>query len=260
MKNFNMKRFGHVLSYTFLTSRRNLLSGMIGMLLCYLFMFVVSNMNYHSSLPGTLSIVNQAMGMSTMATLIFIVVATGTLFRPEESRQGRTALMMLPASNLEKFVGRWVYLLVFTLAGVLMFVVADGLHYAFHSLKGHDAVSAVGCLLRLGDVRYVSAHQEAMEHLSRVDIGLMFLALHAYFLLASTLVRRHTVVIAAAVLALLAVGWYWLIENAVSHSLTAEQTLWGVFVVAILLIVGFTWLAYCSFCRWQLITRKFLSL
>jgi len=259
MKNFNPTRFAQVLRYTFATSRRNLLSGMAGMLFCYLLIFVVSNLTRQSSLPDTMYISGAAMGMSIVATLIFFAVSAATLFHPEESRQGRTALMMLPASNLEKFLARWVWLWAFMLAGCLMLVVTDGLHYAYHWARGHEPVSVIGYWLRLWDVRYVSAQHVAMDHLWKTDCCLMLMAVHAYFLLAATLVRRHAVVIAAAVLALLAVVCYWLVEHVGSHSLSAEQFLWSLFVVAILLIVGLTGLAYRCFCRWQLITRKYLS-
>lgn len=261
MKHFNLKRFGRVLSYTFLTLRRNLLSGMVGMLLCYLFIFVVSNMNCHASLPETKYIVDQALGMSVMATFIFIAVATGTLFRPEESRQGRTSLMMLPASNLEKFLARWVWLWALILAGCLMFVVADGLHAAYHWLQGNDvhfAVSYISSALSSDGLRFADAHAEAMWRMHNVDIWLMFIALHAFYLFGSTLVRRFAFLWTSGALALMGFVWVWLIENEF-NSWDEERFLWFIFVLAIVGIVLFTWLAYRSFCRWQLITRKYLS-
>ncbi len=259
MKNFNLHRFVHVLNYTFATGRRNLLFSVVGMLLAYLLLFIVSNFNRQSCLPETKSIVDQAIGMSLVCSLFFIMAGAGTLFSSETSKQGRAALLMLPASDVEKFLGRWVYLLVFTLAGLFMFVVADGLHYLYHWAQGHEAISAVGCLLRLGDVHYISDRQEEMEHLVNVDIYLFFVALHAFFLLGSTLVRRYAVIVTALVVVLCFVVYFWLFENYIS-SLPKEVVLWGFFWVNIVCIVLFTGLAYRAFCRWQLITRKFLSL
>ena len=255
MKNFNPQRFAHMLRYTFVTSRRTMINGVVGMLLCYLFMFIMANLNNVMMMP----VVNQALAMSTIATIIFIMVSAATLFRAEESNQGRAALMLLPATNLEKFLARWVWLLVFTLAGVLMFVVADGLHYAYHFALGHEAISGVGCLLSLTDVVYVSDHQRTMNLLSNADIFLVFTAIHAFCLLGSTLVRRNAVVITAVALGVGMAVYLWLLENGLRY-LPQEQLLWGILVVAAVCIVLFIWLAYRSFCRWQLITRKYLSL
>ena len=259
MKHFNMKRFAHVLSYTFSTSRRNLLSGMLGMLMCYLLMFFVANFSYKDTTVNSSMVVDQAYDMSSLCTLIFVMLSVGTIFRPEESKQGRTALMLLPASNLEKFLGRWVYLWVYTQAGCLMFAVADGLNYVYQLTHGQEALSALSCLVEVGKTSSLTAREVAMWRLSMADLFLVFMAVHAFYLLGSTLLRRYAFIVTSAVLALLVILWFWHFESLFS-ALSAERLLWLLFAFAIVCIILFTWLAYRAFCHWQLITRKYLSL
>ena len=51
---------------------------------------------------------------------------------------------MLIATNLEKFLARWGYLLAFSLVGgLLTFFVADGIHIAWLWLTGKPVVAAM---------------------------------------------------------------------------------------------------------------------
>ena len=66
---------------------------------------------------------------SVIAMYIFFLISASTLYRGEQKKQQRIAWLMLPASNLEKFLSRWIYMLVFMLVGgVLTFFVADCIH------------------------------------------------------------------------------------------------------------------------------------
>ena len=263
MKNFKMNRFAHVLSYTFATSRRHLLSGVVGMLVCFLLMFVVANYNHWSQLPQTLLIVDQACGTSLLAAFIFFMVSAGTLFRPEQSKQGRAALLMLPASNLEKFLARWVYLWVFTIAGLLMFFVADGLHYAFHYMLGHEPSAALNYMLSAFNYDYPdnwTQHDIMMRRWGLTAWWLAFMALHAYFILGSTLLRRHSFIFAAVVYFFILVTWVWFMANVANRLVREDHEVRALFVASIVAIILFIWLAYRCFCRWQLITRQYLSI
>ena len=62
------------------------------MLLAYLLIFIVANINKQSDYPETQFIIDDALGMSLLGSFIFIMVAAGTLFSSETSKQGRVAL------------------------------------------------------------------------------------------------------------------------------------------------------------------------
>ena len=47
---------------------------------------------------------------------IFFLIAVSILYRGEQKKQVRIAWLMLPATNLEKFLVRWIYMLAFSLA------------------------------------------------------------------------------------------------------------------------------------------------
>ena len=151
-------------------------------------------------------------------------------------------------------------MLVFSLVGgVLMFFVADLIHMAWLWMSGMP-VKASTCYFFNG-----------LPHTDNPDNRLlianaygMMVAIHAFFLLGGVLFRKyHTIVTAALVVLIftLMTGLY----NAlfVQTSSSVESSVYfDVFMIVMecCAIVLFTWLAYRLFCRWQVVTRKFVNL
>ena len=117
MKNFDMTRFSRVLKLDFIEGYKSMLWGALCMTLLYLFFFwFAHNLSMHSlrydhihdPIVRNTMIINYiceaVSGFSVMAVFIFFLISASTLFRSEQKKQKRIAWMMLPATNLEKFL------------------------------------------------------------------------------------------------------------------------------------------------------------
>ena len=114
-----MKRFGQVLKLDFAEGRKAMMWGVLCMLLLYLFFFwFAHNIVFLDSRVDYIQDPEQRMIMrvngiceavgafGAMALFIFLLIAASTLYRGEQKKQKRIAWLMLPATNLEKFLSR----------------------------------------------------------------------------------------------------------------------------------------------------------
>ena len=162
MKQFDMTRFGRVLKLDFFEGRKAMMWGALCMVLLYLFFFwFAHNIGYHITtyvyidpeerLRLHISAICEGVGaFSAIAMFIFFLISASTLYRGEQKKQQRIAWLMLPASNLEKFLSRWIYLLVFSLVGgLLSFFVADLIHMAYLTMTDYPVQSAADDFFKL---------------------------------------------------------------------------------------------------------------
>ena len=154
MKNFNMTRFGRVLKLDFVEGRKAMMWGALCMLLLYLFFFWFAwNIGMHVSAVNdgdtyVKGLCQAVAGFSMMAMFIFFLITASTLYRGEQKKQQRIAWLMLPATNLEKFLSRWIYMLAFMLVGgVLPIILADGIHMAWLEAAGYPVYSMAKVLV-----------------------------------------------------------------------------------------------------------------
>jgi len=260
MKNFAIQRFSQVLRLDLAQGMKRLLVYTAGGVLVYLFYFWFAyNIGMKVAVVNDweqyVSNICEAVVMFSVMTMYFFFLAVASItFRHEQKKAGRTAHLMLPATHLEKFLSRWVYMLVFSVVvGVLTFFVADVIHMGYLWLTGKPVIAATTYFLNnfLKDVR--------VDSFSYYSI---MLANHAFFLLGGVLFRKFNFVLTAIVGGLLL--------TTALHFLTLDQpymrfvpNAWwhtGITVLFVTLTCLFTWLAYRIYCRWQLSTRKLVNL
>ena len=282
MKQFDMTRFGRVLKLDFFEGRKAMMWGALCMLLLYLFFFwFAHNIGIHSSsfyyeqdpekrMIMHISAVCEAVGaFGAMAMYIFFLITASTLYRAEQKKQQRIAWLMLPASNLEKFTSRLIYLLVFcVVGGLLPFFVADLIHTAYLWMSGNPVMSATDDFFHIfphtrtipGTNEYTgdSPIRVAMEYTS-------FVALPCFFLLGGVFFKKFHFIATTATFVLIAAGWI-MVHNALGYRDTPIQTqseIYAHYTIMMLFFIGlialFTWLAYWLFCRWQVVTHKFAN-
>ena len=138
-----MKRLGYLLKLDFSENLKSLLCASIVMLLVYLFLFWWAHnigipLNYYSLTNGLynpehIELVTKAQceavgNFGALAMYFCFLLTANLLYSKEQKKQQRVALLMLPATNLEKFLSRWLYMIVFSvIVGILTFIVADAL-------------------------------------------------------------------------------------------------------------------------------------
>lgn len=283
MKSFDWNRFRLTLCYDFATGRRQLLRNMMYMLLAYVFVFFVFHL-FHPDVTDMLppeqrveaaqmrlsTIAQMVGGLSTVMAGVFALVTVSGMFGGEQTKQGRIRMLMLPASNVEKFLSRWLLMAAVTLGGtVVAFPLADALHMLYCSLADQPVVAATprvwSNVCHTVFSGYTDSHYPLLSTLAST---LGWLSLHAFFLLGATLFRKHQFLLTASSLAILlslfASGANWLDHlstDAVEQVSTNHLLdLLAYTAFHLLIVCVCCWLAYRLFCRWQVITRKFVNL
>jgi len=266
MKNFNMTRFGHMLKLDFAEGRKAMMWGALCMLLLYLFFFWFAyNIGYHSSNVTDWDLhirrICESVGVfSMMAMYIYFLITASTLYRGEQKKQHRIALLMLPATNLEKFLSRWIYMLVFMLVGgVLTIVLADCIHIIWLQIADHPVHSMTKALIH--SLPQASIYNPVVEI---VEVYIVFVAFHSFYLLGGLFFKKFHFIATSVVFAIVFSALVWTV-NSFGYRDTPAQSdptmtyiLWGGFFASITIVC--TWLAYWLFCRWQVVTHKFANI
>ena len=262
MKNFDLQRFGRVLRFDFTQNHQQLMWCMLGILMCYLFFFWFAHnigMRVDIVTDWELHIKNICEGVGIFGVIglyIYLLAMASLLYWREQNKAKRSAWLMLPATNMEKFLSRWVYMFVVSLGGFLMFLVADAIHMAWLWMTDKPIIAATTYFLKA----FPQTSNETW--LNVLCLYSVLVLAHAFFLLGGILFRKYQTVATAIVGSMLFLVF--------AHFVTRDQPYmrgipyaWyysclSVFFIA--LICVFTVLAYRLFCRWQLATRNFVNL
>ena len=153
-------------------------------------------------------------------------------------------MLMLPATNLEKFLSRWVYMLVFSIIGSFVaFFVTDMLHLGW---------------LAVTERPHATSSSQVFDYFLKNDkmFYCLFFTFHAFGLLCGVLFKKFHIVVTAVVGVILFAVFMQLCSHITQYETRAMVCL----VAAIIATITFTLLAYRLFCRWQVVTRKFVNL
>lgn len=137
MNNFNIHRFGQLVRYDLISNYRFYLVQILGILLWHFFSqlgIVYFNTRYWNHYPAA-SIPSQINDVTDTCIVTFIAISFLLLaammartFSVLSSKPKRISYLMLPASNLEKFVSRLLIFSVgYLIINPLVFIVADGM-------------------------------------------------------------------------------------------------------------------------------------
>jgi len=274
MKQFDMTRFGRVLKLDFFEGRKAMMWGTLCMLLLYLFFFWFAhnigvhdfrfddyNINPAEALRMRMNAICEGVAVfSAIALFIFFLITASTLYRGEQKKQQRIAWLMLPATNLEKFMSRWIYMLAFSIVGgVLPFFVADGIHMGYLWMAGNPVVDATSYILKV--LPRVSLPYSPLAKV--VDLYLVWVTIHSLYLLGGVLFKKFHFIATTAVFAV-AMACFATVYNSLGYRDTPtppDYILGNIISIgfSVCLIALFTWLAYWLFCRWQVVTHKFAN-
>ena len=264
MKQFDMTRFGRVLKLDFFEGRKAMMWGALCMLLLYLFFFWfawnIGMHSYNEIEDFYIQHICESVGVFSMiAMYIYFLITASTLYRGEQKKQQRIAWLMLPATNLEKFLARWIYMLVFMLVGgVLTIFLADCIHIIWLQIADHPVHSMTKTLVH--NLPHTSQYNTLIEI---VNIYLSFVVIHSLFLLGGVFFKKFHFIATSAILAIVFSVIVWTI-NSLGYRDTPTQSdptmsdiVWMCINTGIITV--FTWLAYWLFCRWQVVTHKFAN-
>lgn len=269
MKNFNVNRFWQVLKWTLLTEKKSIFTAAVAFLCGFLAIqlfscFTIFDITYGLGEAATLA------GMVTCAFLISFMsayYASGILGNARTSQQ-RVTVLMLPASNMEKYVARIVYCcIIMPLVLYLAAFAATWLRMLLEWMAGHDFITA-----KLSVLFDFGAHANNMEFSSLFNI-IFYCWCTSLMVLGGVFFRTRpfiwsNVTIFLGSLLLFSLIFYICVligkDNVRDFAMNFKDMTFDTFELTVsLLFTVFTvlniWLSYRLFCRLQVVQHKWFN-
>ncbi len=256
MKNFDYNRFLQTLKWNIITEKKTMLTHTLAFVVGFLiiqglYIFIVNMFRN----PGPKSV---EIGMMMSISMVFVLVyyyASGILGNGRTKEQ-RTTVLMLPASNAEKYCARLVYVLVFIpLLVIAALIVATLLRMGIQLLLGHDyIVFGLDFLMDDGGFGFLDT---LSSHLFSVSI----------FVLGGVLFRKHpfiwTCVSTMAILFIIALVMGLIVKLCLpTHMYVHVEADFpravGYVLAAVVMVFNF-WFSYRLFRRLQLVQHKWFN-
>ena len=289
MNSFNIKRFGQTLRWVLSVNQRRIFYAMAGSVVgVFMAEMILLRMSSYDS-PFTMLRHYGDVGAALFAVASLILVST--IVSGVNEKRKREAFLMLPASNLEKFLALMTYTSVVCVLGVfLAFVLGDSLRMAWFWISGPYTEAKVSYIGNPTEYYYwwSSAIPKMMDnltpHILEADscnwfylvmnlfvITAIAVWTHSLLIIGGTLFRKYSFVISCLVFIL-----FWVIFVKTMHyfELSMFTSTWengryvsgevGVpaYVLAVLLpllSVFNYWASFHIFKNFQLITNKWTN-
>ena len=249
MIKFNLQRFMRLARWTLTIDKKYHVKSFFQYLVIFTLVFV-----FFTSITFTVSQQPANYLPCTIATVVAfavtLILGSSFMFYSMSGKYDMQRLLMLPASNLEKYLMRyasWIILLPIQLAA---FFAADLIQYVFGLAVGHEQV-------RLVTSAVIESCQSDMPLSYRMTFVWLFVWLHSFYAVGATFFRFRKNNWITTSLVLIVVGI--LLSVMAGHWQNVNMYWWNNhsffdLVFPLLTVVNF-WLSYRFFCRLQVIGR-----
>ena len=224
MNSFNINRFGQTFRWVLATNFRNFLAWTLGagvgaFLMEMIFIALKIHPDGGNYVPLLYSSISQ---ICQIALVIFVLVAFSTGFADYQKKAKREAFLMLPSTNLEKFLAVVIYVtVVWSLAGFLAFAIGDTLRMAVRALAcGNEWYSLVPIVLDHFGEMFPTFDEGGMmiktipyKICAPIAIFGMFIWIHSLYIFGGTLLRKYTFVASSLVIILAFLLITWLVQK-----------------------------------------------
>lgn len=272
--NFQFSRLLMVMRWDVFTNLKTYLNMTLGMtfaLLPFLIMQLYQLSKQDQLSPDTIDL--SYWGMSQYVLMIFSIamyMMATQIFMVMKTTGQREQFLMLPASNLEKYISRFLFsTLGAAVAMITAIVVSDlvQLIFSFLLLPGHHqsvCLSTVALLWKIWTtfIENIDSTGALLLSLLIVTCGVL---VHSFFILCGTLFRKHTIVVTTILFIAMTYLVIYVIESVpgtITTCLNHGDNSWLFsLLIAELLLGGFQyWLSYKVFTRMQVICNKWINL
>lgn len=272
--NFQFSRLLMVMRWDVFTNLKSYLNMMLGMtfaLLPFFIMQLYQLSKQYQLFPNTIDLsywgmsqyvlMISSIAMYMMATQIFMVMKT---------TGQREQFLMLPASNLEKYISRFLFsTLGAAVAMITAIVVSDlvQLIFSFVLLPGHHQSVCLSIMALLWKIW--TTFIESIDSAGALMLSLLIMTcgvlVHSFFILCGTLFRKHTIVMSGILFIVMIYLVIYVIESVpgtITTCLMHGDNSWiFCLLIAELLLAGFQyWLSYKVFTRMQVICNRWINL
>ena len=272
--NFQFSRLLMVMRWDVFTNLKTYLNMTLGMtfaLLPFLIMQLYQLSKQDQLSPDTIDLSYWGMSQYILfiSSIAMYMVAT-QIFMVMKTNGQREQFLMLPASNLEKYISRFLFsTLGAAIAMLTAIVVSDlvQLIFSFLLLPGHHqsvCLSTMALLWKIWTtfIENIDSTGALLLSLLIVTCGVL---VHSFFILCGTLFRKHTIVVTTILFIAMTYLVIYVIESVpgtITTCLNHGDNSWLFsLLIAELLLGGFQyWLSYKVFTRMQVICNKWINL
>ena len=270
--NFQFSRLLMVMRWDVFTNLKSYLNMMLGMtfaLLPFFIMQLYQLSKQYQLFPDTIDL--SYWGMSQYVLMIFSIamyMMATQIFMVMKTTGQREQFLMLPASNLEKYISRFLFsTLGAAVAMITAIVVSDlvQLIFSFVLLPGHHQSVCLSIMALLWKIW--TTFIESIDSAGALMLSLLIMTcgvlVHSFFILCGTLFRKHTIVVSGILFIVMTYLVIYVIESVpdtITTCLMHGDNSW-LFSIAELLLAGFQyWLSYKVFTRMQVICNRWINL
>lgn len=272
--NFQFSRLLMVMRWDMFTNLKSYLNMMLGMtfaLLPFFIMQLYQLSKQYQLFPDTIDL--SYLGMSQYVLMIFSIamyMMATQIFMVMKTTGQREQFLMLPASNLEKYISRFLFsTLGAAVAMITAIVVSDlvQLIFSFVLLPGHHQSVCLSIMALLWKIW--TTFIESIDSAGALMLSLLIMTcgvlVHSFFILCGTLFRKHTIVVSGILFIVMTYLVIYVIESVpdtITTCLMHGDNSWiFCLLIAELLLAGFQyWLSYKVFTRMQVICNKWINL
>lgn len=262
MIQFSLNRFGKLAKWSLTNDRKYYVKSFLQVFVIMLlgFLFFPTTIKSYDHMGGY----HACCIMIVIMLLVTVVLGPSFMYYSMENKHDMQNLLMLPASNFEKYLMRyasWIFLIPLYLVA---FFGADLLQYVVNLMLGHEYVTFVTSTLvdsisRLLFQLDVHSHLRFVFWNSLLTLAVWF---HSLYALGATFfrTRKFNWVLTTLVIILLTIlqAWAYPYEEHVCAAETTTTDLLITDLVALCWTVLNFWLSYKLFCRQQVI-GKFIN-
>ena len=258
MVQFNINRFGKLARWSLTNDKKYHIKSFFQNLVIFTLVFVFftsvdvkwnqQNANYF---PCSLAAI--------VAIGVTLILGSSFMFYSMDRKHDMQTLLMLPASNLEKYLVRYASWIILLPIQLVAFFAADVVQYVYGLVVGHEELRFVTSAVM--DMLGNMWHQIPAEKHYVVVIGLALLAvwLHSVYALGATFfrTRKHNWIPTTAIILMLVMVMIWILPGTVTDpdqrgSSASDMVINTIYV---LMVVLNFWLSYRLFCRQQVIGK-----
>lgn len=272
--NFQFSRLLMVMRWDMFTNLKTYLNMTLGMtfaLLPILIMQLYQLSKQDQLFPDTIDL--SFLGMSQYVLMIFSIamyMMATQIFMVMKTTGQREQFLMLPASNLEKYISRFLFsTLGAAVAMITAIVVSDlvQLIFSFVLLPGHHQSVCLSIMALLWKIW--TTFIESIDSAGALMLSLLIMTcgvlVHSFFILCGTLFRKHTIVVSGILFIVMIYLVIYVIESVpgtITTCLMHGDNSWiFCLLIAELLLAGFQyWLSYKVFTRMQVICNRWINL
>lgn len=272
--NFQFSRLLMVMRWDVFTNLKSYLNMMLGMtfaLLPFFIMQLYQLSKQYQLFPDTIDL--SYWGMSQYVLMIFSIamyMMATQIFMVMKTTGQREQFLMLPASNLEKYISRFLFSTLGAAVSMITAIVVSDLVqliFSFVLLPGHHQSVCLSIMALLWKIW--TTFIESIDSAGALMLSLLIMTcgvlVHSFFILCGTLFRKHTIVVSGILFIVMIYLVIYVIESVpgtITTCLMHGDNSWiFCLLIAELLLAGFQyWLSYKVFTRMQVICNRWINL